>query len=318
MKQRNVIILILLLFLGAFAYFLFVRPHQTPEPGGQCTLEAKVCPDGSSVGRVPPACEFSPCPEVKPAPHPDWKEIYVPGLAVFRAPQTFPGKYVTAPDWPPKLSLSNDIFRCTEAGALDKPAGRTEERTVNGRTYCVTERREGAAGSVYSLYAYAFPTEKGQAILTFSLRRVQCANFSEERQACEEEQGALDVDGLVDALAETLEIAPSAYKDLIRVTTPLPGSDVTATLSLRGEARGSWYFEGSFPLAVVDREGDTIAQGSATAQGDWMTEDYVPFTATLSLPVFRQRTEARVILTKSNPSGRPEHEDSFEYRIMLH
>ncbi|MBU2101293.1 DUF333 domain-containing protein [Patescibacteria group bacterium] len=29
-----------------------------------CTLEAKICPDGSSVGRTGPNCEFSPCPNV--------------------------------------------------------------------------------------------------------------------------------------------------------------------------------------------------------------------------------------------------------------
>lgn len=28
-----------------------------------CTMEAKICPDGSSVGRTGPNCEFSPCPE---------------------------------------------------------------------------------------------------------------------------------------------------------------------------------------------------------------------------------------------------------------
>ncbi len=27
-----------------------------------CTMEAKICPDGSSVGRMPPNCEFAPCP----------------------------------------------------------------------------------------------------------------------------------------------------------------------------------------------------------------------------------------------------------------
>jgi hypothetical protein len=27
-----------------------------------CTEEAKLCPDGSYVGRVPPNCEFAPCP----------------------------------------------------------------------------------------------------------------------------------------------------------------------------------------------------------------------------------------------------------------
>lgn len=33
-------------------------------PAGQkgCTLEAKICPDGSTVGRVGPNCEFAPCP----------------------------------------------------------------------------------------------------------------------------------------------------------------------------------------------------------------------------------------------------------------
>lgn len=27
-----------------------------------CTMEAKICPDGTGVGRVPPSCEFAPCP----------------------------------------------------------------------------------------------------------------------------------------------------------------------------------------------------------------------------------------------------------------
>lgn len=27
-----------------------------------CTMDAKICPDGSSVGRMPPDCEFAACP----------------------------------------------------------------------------------------------------------------------------------------------------------------------------------------------------------------------------------------------------------------
>ena len=30
-----------------------------------CTMEAKLCPDGSAVGRIGPNCEFAKCPEVK-------------------------------------------------------------------------------------------------------------------------------------------------------------------------------------------------------------------------------------------------------------
>lgn len=32
-----------------------------------CTQEAKICPDGTSVGRTGPNCDFSPCPSPKPA-----------------------------------------------------------------------------------------------------------------------------------------------------------------------------------------------------------------------------------------------------------
>lgn len=33
-----------------------------------CTMEAKVCPDGSSVGRTDPNCEFAQCPKPLPSP----------------------------------------------------------------------------------------------------------------------------------------------------------------------------------------------------------------------------------------------------------
>jgi hypothetical protein len=36
--------------------------EEIEEEGTFCTLDAKLCPDGSYVGRVPPSCEFAPCP----------------------------------------------------------------------------------------------------------------------------------------------------------------------------------------------------------------------------------------------------------------
>lgn len=36
--------------------------QMSPEVEVACTMEAKICPDGSSVGRMPPNCEFAPCP----------------------------------------------------------------------------------------------------------------------------------------------------------------------------------------------------------------------------------------------------------------
>lgn len=50
--------------LGAVgAWFFFVRPDVLPlMPAAQCTKEAKICPDGTSVARSGPKCEFASCP----------------------------------------------------------------------------------------------------------------------------------------------------------------------------------------------------------------------------------------------------------------
>lgn len=40
-------------------------PSTTSTEPVACTMEAKICPDGSSVGRTGPKCEFAPCPEPK-------------------------------------------------------------------------------------------------------------------------------------------------------------------------------------------------------------------------------------------------------------
>jgi hypothetical protein len=50
--------------LGCLAGCSPKKPPAPPEqPGGMmCTTEAKICPDGSGVGRTGPNCEFAPCP----------------------------------------------------------------------------------------------------------------------------------------------------------------------------------------------------------------------------------------------------------------
>lgn len=54
------ILVIVLVGVGGLVYRNTVsRPLA---PAGACTLEAKVCPDGTAVGRVAPSCDFAPCP----------------------------------------------------------------------------------------------------------------------------------------------------------------------------------------------------------------------------------------------------------------
>jgi len=62
--RRNVIVTGTLILLTIAALWVInVRKAQAPN-GIACTQEAKICPDGSAVGRIGPDCEFADCPEV--------------------------------------------------------------------------------------------------------------------------------------------------------------------------------------------------------------------------------------------------------------
>lgn len=125
----------------------------------------------------------------------------------FNYPETLPTEYVSTVDWPPQVQILNERYTCTEAGDETSRAGRTEERSVDDQSYCVTVVAEGAAGSVYRQYAYAFSYHTNRTmILTFSLQYPQCANYSEPQSTeCLSEQERLNVDLLVDGIVKSIE-----------------------------------------------------------------------------------------------------------------
>lgn len=110
--------------------------------------------------------------------------------------------------------------------------------------------------------------------------------------------------------------------DLIRVSYPRPNTVVSSPLIVNGIARGNWYFEASFPVILKDANGKILAQGIATANGDWMTEDFVPFS--LELKFDNPEIKSGILIfKKDNPSGDPKFDDelitpvSFEEKINL-
>lgn len=68
---------LLLVVVGGAYYFgkSIIKPVDNDSRA--CTMEAKICPDGSSIGRTGPNCEFAQCPTVTPAKSADetanWK-----------------------------------------------------------------------------------------------------------------------------------------------------------------------------------------------------------------------------------------------------
>lgn len=107
------------------------------------------------------------------------------------------------------------------------------------------------------------------------------------------------------------EVAPAQKDDLIIVDTPRTGTKVGTPLIVKGKARGNWYFEASFPVTLTDAQGNVLVAHYATAQGEWMTTEYVPFTASLSYVLPAGVTNGYLILKKDNPSGEPQFDNSL-------
>lgn len=64
MHNKNGFSPVLVLFLAVIASTIAFGAYRMAQPTkqlNQCTLEAKICPDGSSVGRIGPNCEFASC-----------------------------------------------------------------------------------------------------------------------------------------------------------------------------------------------------------------------------------------------------------------
>lgn len=93
------IIVFILITLGATAFYFLKFKSSKKEPNPiACTQEAKLCPDGSAVGRTGPNCEFTPCPSSTnkgdasiQAQTADWKK-YINKKYGFEL--TYPGKGV--------------------------------------------------------------------------------------------------------------------------------------------------------------------------------------------------------------------------------
>ncbi len=116
----------------------------------------------------------------------------------------------------------------------------------------------------------------------------------------------------VDEIGNTLE-----KQNLIRVDAPHPGSSsyIASPTTITGSARGTWFFEASFPIEIQDTNGNILGQTHAQATGDWMTEEFVPFTATLTFSAPAGVTEGVLYFRKDNSSGLPEHEMRSIFRF---
>lgn len=338
-KITITLIVLLLVVIGGLWYF---QKRKT-----SCPQDTQTCTDGTVVRRVEPSCNFADCPQgatttatstatttatttpgtgtstATSTPTGTSTNVFPPGSLKTRKEQgveyqyykKLTATYIFTQTWPPTVRVSSGTLPCSTSSQ-----GETVQKIIEGQTYCVKKTVGAAAGSTYATYQYATRKSDRLVTISFALRTPQCANYDEPgKTACTNEQKSFNPDDLVKPIISTIKFTSttSADKsDLIRVDSPKPDTTVFSPLTIKGQARGNWYFEATFPVALYDSAGKQIVRSFATAQGNWMTTDFVPFEAKLnfSAPVTSTGT---LVLEKDNPSGLPENDDKIELPVKF-
>jgi len=198
-KYKFILIPIFLLILLIGSFLLWRNLHRTsPDKLIFCPQDAKLCSDGSYVGRRGPNCEFTPCPTQNNQISSTTTSWYPPELNT---------EYISAQVWPPQISESqnqNDLI-CQETDPASSLPDRIYKRVINGREFCVDTMSEGAAGSVYTEYKYTTNIGRKFIDFDFTLRFVNCQNYPyEESVVCQKERESFSLDDFISKLAQNL------------------------------------------------------------------------------------------------------------------
>jgi hypothetical protein len=147
-----------------------------------------------------------------------------------------------------------------------------------------------------------------------------------DNEAANPDPGYLIVDSTANA-AESLAAPPGrprsgengeppANAGAVLLDMPKPNQIAESPMWVVGRARGTWFFEAEFPVRLLDANDSLVTMGTAHANGEWMTPEYVPFALMLNFspPASDIGT---LVLEKSNPSDLPEHAASVRIPVRF-
>lgn len=95
-------------------------------------------------------------------------------------------------------------------------------------------------------------------------------------------------------------------KSEVIIESPLANTKVGSPLTIKGMAKGNWFFEGKLVIKLYDGNRKLIGQGAGTSSSDWMTTNLIPFSAELQFTV-PTTPKGTLIIEKDNPSGEVEN-----------
>lgn len=130
------------------------------------------------------------------------------------------------------------------------------------------------------------------------------------------EQDAAIIQHILKAISLREIRKKKAASDLINIENPTPGMSISSPLTIKGKAKGYWYHEGGFTIKLYDASDRLLAETTAEADGEWMTEQFVPFEATITFDAPGDQ-RGRLIFERANPSGLPKNEQSHSVPVAF-
>ena len=110
-------------------------------------------------------------------------------------------------------------------------------------------------------------------------------------------------------------------KDKIIILSPKANQEISSPVSISGQARGGWFFEGSFPVEIYDNNKKLLGSGPVNfvqrnPTDTWMTENFIDFKGDIK---FSQPATGRgyILFKKDNPSGNPAMDESLRLDVKF-
>lgn len=94
--MKKLVILIILILVSAISFFVGLNFEKLKNNfleifnrSISCSTDVLVCPDGDVVGRIPPKCDFAPCPTILPTKTLKNDRMICGGLANIQCPKEY-------------------------------------------------------------------------------------------------------------------------------------------------------------------------------------------------------------------------------------
>lgn len=154
------------------------------------------------------------------------------------------------------------------------------------------------------------------SIFLLSIFLIGTAYILKNKDLCCKYQLCVQITDMCDEVSNTDQQVLSEKGSILILDNIKDGDTVDEGFEIKGRVSGEWFFEGTFPVRVLNTQGEIIESLIATSKGDWMTSNLVDFTFTLDLDLDKESI-VKIVFEKSNASNLVENDDSASITVTV-